>query len=106
QIHGSKGSFIKYGIDGQEDALRAGHKPAGDEWGADQPEYYGELATVEGDEIRKETVETLPGSYLTYYKQLASSILEGGSLPVTAEEGRDVIRIIEAAQKSSETNQT
>lgn len=41
QIHGSKGSFIKYGIDGQEDALRAGHKPAGDEWGADQPEYYG-----------------------------------------------------------------
>ena len=51
-------------------------------------------------------METLPGSYLTYYKQLASSILEGGSLPVTAEEGRDVIRMIEAAQKSSETNQT
>ncbi|MCY8757962.1 oxidoreductase [Bacillus haynesii] len=106
QIHGSKGSFIKYGIDGQEDALRAGQKPAGDEWGADQPEYYGELATVEGDEVIKETVESIPGSYLTYYKQLASSILEGGSLPVTAEEGRDVIRMIEAAQKSSETNQT
>ncbi|MFT0801347.1 oxidoreductase [Bacillus swezeyi] len=106
QVHGSKGSFIKYGIDGQEEALRAGKKPSGDAWGRDTAEYYGKLTVIDGDDVKKETVETLPGSYLTYYKEMASSILEGGKLPVTAEEGLSVIRIIEAAQKSSETKKT
>ncbi|MEC1259594.1 oxidoreductase [Bacillus swezeyi] len=106
QVHGSKGSFIKYGIDGQEEALRAGKKPSGDAWGRDTAEFYGKLTVIDGDDVKKETVETLPGSYLTYYKEIASSILEGGKLPVTAEEGLSVIRIIEAAQKSSDTKKT
>lgn len=106
QIHGSKGSFIKYGIDGQEDALRSGQKPAGESWGTDVPENYGELTVVEGEEVKKEIVETLPGSYLTYYKELAASIKNGGKLPVTAEEGLNVIRIIEAARTSSELKKT
>lgn len=106
QVHGSKGSFIKYGIDGQEEALRAGKKPSGNAWGRDTAEFYGKLTVIDGDDVKKETVETLPGSYLTYYKEIVSSILEGGKLPVTAEEGLSVIRIIEAAQKSSETKKT
>ncbi|MCF7616567.1 oxidoreductase [Bacillus sonorensis] len=106
QVHGQKGSFIKYGIDSQEDALRAGQKPSGESWGADLPEHYGELTVVEGEEVKTETVKTLPGSYVTYYQELAASILKGGKLPVTAEEGLAVIRIIEAARESSELKKT
>ncbi|QHZ45574.1 MULTISPECIES: oxidoreductase [Bacillus] len=105
-VHGSKGSFIKYGIDGQEDALRAGKQPAGDDWGKGVAENFGELTVIDGDEVKQETIETLKGSYVTFYKQLASSILEGSKPPVSAEDGLAVIRIIEAAQKSSNLNKT
>ncbi len=37
-VHGDGGSFLKYGIDGQEDALKRGQRPGDPEWGADSPE--------------------------------------------------------------------
>ncbi|PJH91578.1 oxidoreductase [Bacillus sp. SN1] len=106
QIHGQHASFMKYGIDGQEDALRAGRKPEDDSWGADDPEFYGKLTTVHGTDKKTETIPSVNGSYLSYYRKIAESIREGSALPVTAEEGIDVIRIIEAAMKSSEEKRT
>ncbi|MGK9431490.1 oxidoreductase [Bacillus atrophaeus] len=106
QIHGQRSSFIKYGIDGQEDALRAGEKPVDDNWGADDPAFYGELTTVHGNDRKTETIPSVNGSYLNYYEKIADSIREGNALPVTAEEGINVIRIIDAAVKSSEEKRT
>jgi predicted dehydrogenase len=34
-VHGTRGSYVKHGVDPQEDALRAGGRPGGDDWGAD-----------------------------------------------------------------------
>ena len=104
QVHGSKGSFIKYGMDGQEAALKEGKKPVDQSWGADNPEFYGKLISMDGEKEKQETIETLHGSYITYYKKIAESILEGKSAPVTAHEGLLVIKIIEAALKSSKEN--
>lgn len=101
QVHGNKGSFIKYGLDGQEAALIEGKKPVDHTWGADNPQFYGKLFTVEGEKEKQETVESLNGSYTTYYKKIADSIFDGKSAPVTAHEGLSVIKIIEAALKSS-----
>jgi len=101
QIHGSNGSFIKYGIDGQESTLKEGEKPIDDSWGADEPQFYGKLVTVEGEKENHEIIPTVHGSYVTYYKEIAESILKGKEAPVTAHEGLSVIRIIEAARKSS-----
>ncbi|MCI4170611.1 Gfo/Idh/MocA family oxidoreductase, partial [Bacillus spizizenii] len=53
-----------------------------------------------------ETIQSVNGSYLTYYLKIAESIREVAALPVTAEEGIDVISIIEAAMKSSEEKRT
>ncbi|MDM5340949.1 oxidoreductase [Fictibacillus enclensis] len=101
QVHGSKGSFIKYGLDGQEAALKEGKKPINHSWGADDPRNYGMLVTMDGEKEKQETIETLQGSYTTYYKKIAESIFEGKIAPVTAHEGLLVIKIIEAALKSS-----
>ncbi len=98
QVHGTKATYIKYGIDGQEELLRSGKKPEDDTWGADNPENYGKLTTGEGEEKQ---IKTLHGSYLTYYKKIADSLLRGSDLPVSAEEARDVIKVIEAAFESS-----
>ncbi|PLR66193.1 oxidoreductase [Bacillus sp. UMB0893] len=101
QVHGSKGSFIKYGLDGQEAALKEGKKPLDNSWGADDPQFYGQLVTIEGEIEEHKTIETLHGSYVSYYKKIAKSIIEGETAPVTANEGLSVIKIIDAAFKSS-----
>jgi scyllo-inositol 2-dehydrogenase (NADP+) len=101
QVHGSKGSFIKYGLDGQEAALKEGKKPLDNSWGADQPQFYGQLVRFDGDKEEHKTIQTLHGSYVSYYKEIAKSILEGKTAPVTANEGLSVIKIIDAAFKSS-----
>lgn len=106
QIHGDKGSFIKYGLDGQEAALKEGEKPVDSSWGADHPDFYGKLVTVLEETEQHNTVETLHGSYITYYQGIAESIREGKPAPVTGHEGLAVIKIIRAALESSEHKQS
>jgi scyllo-inositol 2-dehydrogenase (NADP+) len=100
-VHGGKGSFVKYGIDGQEDALREGQAPGGEGWGEDKPEWYGKLTVeVDGQDVVKK-VETLPGSYQTYYQKVYDHIRNGAPCPVPGEDGLKTIEIIHAAMESS-----
>ena len=36
-IQGTRGGYLKYGLDPQEDALKRGENPAGDSWGYEPP---------------------------------------------------------------------
>ena len=102
-VHGDGGSFLKYGLDGQEDALKQGLRPGERQWGADQPEYYGEL-TPAGGTTRK--VETLHGSYEKYYELLAACLLTGTPPPVDPQDSRNGLIVIEAAQRSAAERRT
>jgi scyllo-inositol 2-dehydrogenase (NADP+) len=101
-VHGEKGSFIKYGLDNQETALKAGKKPIGENWGEDDPAKFGELTLKNGENFASQKVKTIPGSYLTYYQKVYEHIIEGKASPVTAEEGLLTIKLIELAKLSSE----
>ena len=100
-VHGTKGSFIKYGDDPQEDLLKAGHLPIGEDWGKEDPSIYGMLHTEINGKIMRESYPTLQGSYAGYYSNLYESIKNGASLKETPEDGYRVIRLIELAFKSS-----
>jgi scyllo-inositol 2-dehydrogenase (NADP+) len=102
-IHGDSGSFLKCGLDGQEDALKQGLRPGDQQWGVDQPEYYGEL-TPAGGVPRK--VETLRGSYEKYYELVAACLLTGTPPPVEAHDSRNGLMVIEAAQRSAAERRT
>ena len=102
-VHGDGGSFLKYGLDGQEDALKQGLRPGERQWGTDQPEYYGEL-TPAGGTTRK--VETLRGSYEKYYELLAACLLTGTPPPVDPHDSRNGLIVIEAAQRSAAERRT
>ncbi|QDE38652.1 oxidoreductase [Luteibacter pinisoli] len=102
-VHGDGGSFVKYGIDGQEAALREGKRPGGTGWGEDDPAYFGRFTDVDGTGT---TIDTLPGRYTAYYDGVAAAIRGEGDLPVLAHEARDVIRVIEAAQVSARERRT
>src|SRR5205809_3876780 len=45
--HGTKGSFVKYGLDPQEAALKPGREPDEPDWDAEPSELYGELTGPE-----------------------------------------------------------
>ncbi|MDM5189247.1 oxidoreductase [Bacillus sp. DX4.1] len=97
-VHGDKGSIVKYGMDSQEEQLKAGKKPGDTGYGEDSENNYAMLETEE--EVIH--IPTEVGCYEMYYKEMKDSILNGVQPPVTAEEGLQVIRIIQAAIESSE----
>jgi len=102
-LHGTHGSFLKWGIDPQEDALKCGEWPSGPDWGKEKEENWGILNTEINGLHYNGMIETLPGNYLAYYDDIYEAIINTRKPAVTAEQGRDVIRVIEAAKESSKT---
>ncbi|MFD2518038.1 Gfo/Idh/MocA family oxidoreductase [Salinimicrobium flavum] len=96
-VFGTRGSFLKYGADVQEEALKAGKKPADDpEWGMEPEESWGKLNTIDTEEF----LASAPGDYLLPYLNLYQTILGEEELEVKPGQARDVIKVIELAEKS------
>ena len=96
-VHGHLGSFIKERADPQEAALQAGMKPAVAGWGREPEGFEGLLVTEANGAETRTTVPAETGNYGRYYSAIAKSLLEQAPLPVSAEDGINVIRVIEAA---------
>ena len=96
-IHGKKGSFLKARGDVQEDELKLGKKPNLTTWGTEPKDKEGLLHTEINGAIIREKVPTLQGNYYDYFDGLYRSIVENQPEPVTAQEGANVMQIIEAA---------
>ena len=105
RIHGMQGAFEKYGLDPQEDALRAGRRPDTPDWGKEGREAWGHLSTSVGGLAIDGEVETLPGAYQRFYELLHAAITRGGPLPVDPQDAVASLRVIEAARQSSEAGQ-
>lgn len=96
-VHGAKGSFIKYGMDPQEAALKAGRTPAEPDWDVEPHELYGKLTTPDGAKV----VPTLRSSFARYYENVRDVILGEAQLAVTPEWSLDVMRGLILALESS-----
>lgn len=103
-LHGTKGSFIKPGIDPQEDQLKGGMLPTDEVYGFDTPEMYGTLVLDENGETIRETIETIRGDYRLYFDAVANSIRQQQAPPISPAENLLVIRILEAAYQSNDEN--
>ncbi len=97
-IHGDCGSFLKYGMDSQEEALKAGVRPGQPSYGDDTPTSYGQLTAVDGT---RQTIPTLRGAYQEYYAGIAAHLRHGTPIPVDAADSRDGLTVIEAATRSA-----
>jgi scyllo-inositol 2-dehydrogenase (NADP+) len=94
-LHGEKAGWVKYGLDPQEEQLKAGLRPGSPGWGTNPAERYVPLGGGA-------SVSPLPGAYACFYRQLAEAIAGEGPVPVTAESAGRVIQVIEAALRSAE----
>ncbi|BDI30070.1 oxidoreductase [Capsulimonas corticalis] len=101
-LHGVDGSFVKYGLDPQEDALKRGLVPSETPgWGEDPEERWGVLNAQAGGLHVRGKVETLPGCYPGYYQNVADAIHGRAPLEVTPEDATMTMRVIELAIESS-----
>jgi scyllo-inositol 2-dehydrogenase (NADP+) len=100
-IHGTLGSFVKYGLDPQERALQGGATLGGPHWGEDPEAQWGTLATMRDGNPVERRVPTLPGDYRKYYENVRDAIRGIAPLAVTAEQGWRTIRLLEVALESS-----
>ena len=105
KIYGTRGCFIKNRSDVQEDLLLAGHKPGGENWGKEDPKNYGTLTTDSDGVITSTIIESERGDYGKYYEAVAAAILENKPVPVTPQEGINIMKVLVAAKKSYETKQ-
>ena len=98
-VHGRAASYVKYGMDMQEEALKRGVRPGGADWGVDPRD--GLLLTREEDVESSAAVPTLPGYYPGYYEAVRETILRGAANPAAGEYGVLVMRVLEAGAESS-----
>lgn len=102
-LHGTEGSFIKSGMDPQEQDLKDKKIPGSAGWGAEPRESWGRLNTTLHGKPFQEPFETIPGSYLSFYDNLYQAVRHGHPVAVKPEEARNVIRLIEASRESYRT---
>jgi predicted dehydrogenase len=103
RLSGLRGTYEKWGLDPQEEALRIGKRPGDPDWGLEPQSQWGRLSTnlsAEGIHVDG-PVETEPGAYEQYYAQVRDALIKGSPMPVDPSSVLDVIRIIEAAQISA-----
>ncbi|MEQ8474259.1 MAG: Gfo/Idh/MocA family oxidoreductase [Marinoscillum sp.] len=100
-LNGTNGTFQKSRADVQEDQLKAGVKPNDPQYGIEPESDQGLLHFEKQGETFRETIKTLHGSYMDYYEGVFQSIRNHKQEPVTAIDGINVMRIIDAAFESA-----
>jgi predicted dehydrogenase len=100
-VNGTKASFIKYGMDPQEAALKEGRTPDEPDWDTEPPEFYGKLVTSDGTR----TVPTLRASFAQYYENVRDAIVGTAELAVSPAWSLDVMRGLVIAAESSRTRE-
>ena len=95
-LHGTAGSFVKYGLDPQEMQLKAGLSPRLPEFGRDQNA--GIFTHPDG---KQETIASERGNYAIFYEAVADAVLDGAPAPVPPRDARDGLTLIELARLSA-----
>jgi scyllo-inositol 2-dehydrogenase (NADP+) len=96
-VRGTRATYVKHGLDPQEEMLRAGASPRQAGWGAEASDRWGVLLSDEGER----PVETERGDYTRYYENIRDAIAAGAPLEVTAEQALMTIELVEFARQSS-----
>ena len=100
-VHGTIGSYLKYGDDPQEELLKQGIMPIAADWGYEPPEQYGILHTMMDGAVVRRPYPTQPGNFGGFYNNLYQTIMHGAPLQEKPEHGYNTIRLIELANESN-----
>jgi scyllo-inositol 2-dehydrogenase (NADP+) len=103
QAHGTEGSYVKYGIDPQEEMLSKGILPLHSDWAKEPKEAWGILNSVANGKEFRGPYESVAGNYMPFYDQLHDAIRFGKAVPVDAKDSRNGIHLIEKCYESNQS---
>lgn len=104
RVHGTRASWIKHHLDPQEEQVwHLGMTPLDEGYGFEDESHFGTLTTVENGQSKTSKIPTLRGDWSALYRDLSTAIRQGSPPPVTAQQARNTIAIIEAMLESSRT---
>lgn len=101
-LQGQLGTFVKYGLDPQEDRIKEGWQVTHPSIGLETAAQFGELYTDWNGLSHRGKIETLAGNYMELFDDLAAAIAQQKAPEVQPHQALNVMHIIEAAIKSSE----
>jgi len=101
RVFGTRGSFVKFGSDPQEDALKAGGRLDQPEWGREAAENWGTLSLGDGDKTTESRVPTEKGDYSRFYQNVYDAIVGGAPLDVTPQHALNIMKALEVGIESS-----
>lgn len=96
-LHGTGGSFMKYEVDPQEEAMKKGDIDAARE----DPANYGRFSDGKTETV----IPTLPGRWRSYYENVAAAINGTEQPAVRVEEVRRAIAVFDAARQSAQSEE-
>jgi predicted dehydrogenase len=100
RVLGDRAAYLITEVDGQEDALRSGARPGGDEqWGVEPPDRWGRLITGE----ESEAVPSERGDWPRFYTGLEQALREASPPPVDPWDAVTGLEVIDAALHSAAT---
>ena len=97
RLLGSRGAYVKWGMDPQEAKLRDGRSPDEPGFGDDPREHWGTLGA--GDELR--SVPTEAGAYRRFYEGVVDAVRGVAPPPVNPHDAIAALTVIEAARRSA-----
>ena len=103
-VHGTRGSYVKYGLDPQEDRLKSGERLPQEDWGYDMRD--GVLTQAVGEVMTEQTLLTIPGNYPAYYAAIRDALTGHGENPVPAAQAIQVMELIELGIESAKKRAT
>ncbi|MBM3213829.1 dehydrogenase [Candidatus Poribacteria bacterium] len=98
QVFGDQGTFVKTGVDPQEPFMIRGDIDAA----VEEPEHQARVWTMQGGERREFTMETVRGSWRSYYQNIADVLNNGAELVVTPEQMVRLMQVYDAAMTAAE----
>jgi len=98
-VHATQGSFVKFGLDPQEDRLKAGERLPQEDWGYDMRD--GIVTLSRDGALIEKPLLTIPGNYPAYYAAIRDAINGEGTNPVPASEAISVMEMIELGLESA-----
>ncbi|MDA2940396.1 oxidoreductase [Enterobacter cloacae] len=103
-LHGTRGSYVKFGLDPQEERLKNGERLPQEDWGYDMRD--GVVTKVEGETLVEETLLTIPGNYPAYYAAVRDALNGTGENPVPASQAIQIMELIELGIESAKHRAT
>jgi scyllo-inositol 2-dehydrogenase (NADP+) len=101
RLNGTQGSFVKYGTDPQEEALKRGERLDQLNWGQEPSENWGTLSIAEGEKITATRIPTETGDYSRYYQNVRDAIISGAPLDVSPQHALRIMHALELGMESS-----